>query len=371
MTASHTSDPRSPRVLINGRFLSQSLSGVQRHALEMTRALAAHDYEPLVAAPRDARIPDELAPFTRRIGGLRGHAWEQRDLASFAGLHRAPLWSPGNTGPIRVTRQLVTLHDMFPYRFPEYHSHAFRAWYRLLQRALARRGVRFAAVSQYTRDEVVRVLGVPPERVAIVPGGVGAQFRPIERAVTERTVLRLGLPRRYVLALAVASRRKNLARLVDAWRVVRAADDGIELVLAGGTVDRRIGRYVLPDRASLELQGVRVLDHIPETDLPAVYGAATALVMPSLAEGFGLPPLEALCCGTPIVVSANSALVEMFAQLGASLVDPYSVRSIAEGIRRVLASPDAYRPADPAAISSRHSWSQSAERLIAALAAFD
>ena len=113
------------------------------------------------------------------------------------------------------------------------------------------------------------------------------------------------------MALAVASRRKNLTRLMDAWQVVRAGDDGIELVLAGGTVDRRLGRYVLPDRASLELQGVRVIDHIPEADLPAVYSAATALVMPSLAKGSGLPPLEALCCGTPIVVSANSALVEL------------------------------------------------------------
>jgi glycosyltransferase involved in cell wall biosynthesis len=371
MIESHTGDPRSPRVLINGRFLSQSLSGVQRHALEITRALAARDYDILVAAPRDARIPDELAPFTRRIGGMRGHTWEQRELASFAGLHPAPLWSPGNTGPIRVARQLVTLHDMFPSRFPEYHSHAFRAWYRVLHRALAHRGVHFAAVSQYTRDEVIRVLGVAPERVAIVPGGVGAQFRPIERAIADRTVQRLGLPHRYVIALAVASRRKNLARLVDAWHAVRAGDDGIELVLAGGTVDQRLGSYALPDRASLERQGVRVVDHIAEADLPAVYSAATALVMPSLAEGFGLPPLEALCCGTPIVVSANSALIETFGQLGASLIDPYNIQSIAEGIMRVLASPAAYRPADPAAIRNQHSWSKSAGRLIAALAAFD
>ena len=166
---------------------------------------------------------EEIAPFTHRIGRTRGHAWEQRDLASFAGMHRAPLWSPGNTGPIRVARQLVTLHDLFPYRFPDYHSRTFRIWYRTLHRALALRGVRFAAVSQYTRDEIVSLLGVAPERIAIVPGGVGPQFRPIERAVCERTVLRLGLPRRYVMALAMASQRKNLERLVEAWHLVRAA----------------------------------------------------------------------------------------------------------------------------------------------------
>ena len=362
---------RSPRVLINGRFLSQPLSGVQRHALEITRALVARDYDILVAAPPDARIPDELTPFTRRIGGMRGQAWEQRDLASFAGLHSAPLWSPGNTGPIRVRRQLVTLHDLFPYRFPEYHTRAFRVWYRTLHRTLTLRGVRFAAVSQYTRDEIISLLGVAPERVAIVPGGVGAQFRPIARAAAERSALRLGLPRRYVMTLAVASQRKNLARLVDAWHLVRAGNQGIELVLAGGTVGRRVSGYALPDRAWLEARGVRVVDHIPEADLPAVYNAATTLVMPSLAEGFGLPALEALCCGTPIVVSANSALVETFGQLGASLVDPYNVRSIADGIMRVLASPATYRPADPAAIGRQHAWSESAGRLIAALAEFD
>ena len=184
---------RSPWLLINGRFLSQSLSGVQRHALEITRALVARDCDVLVAAPHDARIPEEIAPFTHRLGRTRGHTWEQRDLASFAGMHRAPLWSPGNTGPIRVARQLVTLHDLFPYRFPDYHSRTFRIWYRTLHRALALRGVRFAAVSQYTRDEIVSLLGVAPERVAIVPGGVGPQFRPIERAVCERTSAATGI----------------------------------------------------------------------------------------------------------------------------------------------------------------------------------
>ena len=370
MNGARIGSSRSPSLLINGRFLSQSLSGVQRHALEITRALAARDFDVLVAAPHDARIPEEIAPFAHRLGRTRGHTWEQRDLASFAGLHRAPLWSPGNTGPIRVARQLVTLHDLFPYRFPDYHSRRFRIWYRTLHRALALRGVHFAAVSQYTRDEIVSLLGVAPERVAIVPGGVGPQFRPIERAVCERTVLRLGLPRRYIMTLAAASQRKNLARLVHAWHLVRATDQGIELVLAGGTVSRRVSGRPLPDRAWLKTQGVHAVDHIPEADLPAVYSAARALVMPSLAEGFGLPALEALCCGTPIVVSANSALVEMFGQLGASLIDPYDVRSIADGIARVLASPAAYRPADPAAINRGHSWSESAGRLVDALAAF-
>jgi glycosyltransferase involved in cell wall biosynthesis len=371
MIESRTTGSHSPRVLINGRFLSQPLSGVQRHALEITRALAARDYDMLVVAPPDARIPEELTPFTRRIGANRGHAWEQRDLASFAGSHCVPLWSPGNTGPIRVTRQLVTLHDLFPYRFPEYHSRAFRVWYRTLHRALTLRGVRFAAVSQYTRDEIVSVLRVAPERIAIVPGGVGDRFRPVEPSLADATVQRLGLSRRYVMTLAAASQRKNLVRLIEAWQLVRAGDQGIELVLAGGTVGRRISGYALPDRAWLETRGVRAVDHIAEADLPAVYSAATALVMPSLAEGFGLPALEALSCGTPIVVSANSALVETFGQLGASLVDPYEVRSIADGIMRVLRSPDAYRPGDPAAIGRQHAWSQSAECLITALTAFD
>ena len=371
MIESRVKGPRSPLVLVNGRFLSQALSGVQRHALEMTRALVAGGYDVVLAAPPDARIPDELVPFACRIGRLRGQAWEQRDLASFAGSHGAPLWSPGNTGPVRVKRQLVTLHDLFPYRFPDFHSRAFRIWYRSLHRALVLRGVRFAAVSQYTRDEIVSLLGVTPERVAIVPGGVTPEFRPIAKPVADRTALRLGLPPRFVMTLAAASRRKNLERLVDAWQLVRVRDQGIELVLAGGTVDRRLSRYALPDRAWLAGRGVRAVEHIPEADLPAVYNAATALAMPSLAEGFGLPALEALCCGTPVVVSANSALVETFGQLGASLVDPYDVRSIADGIMRVLGSPSVYRPADPAAIARQHAWSESAGRLIAALDAFD
>ena len=224
---------------------------------------------------------------------------------------------------------------------------------------------------QYTRDEIVSLLGVAPERVAIVPGGVGAQFRPITKAIADPTVLRLGLPRRYVMTLAAASQRKNVARLVEAWRLVRAGDEGIELVLAGGTVGRRLSDYALPDRAWLARQGVRAVDHIPEADLPAVYNAATALVMPSLAEGFGFQRLRHCAAAPRLSYRRIRHWSRPSGNSEPALIDPYDVRSIAGGIMRVLASPAAYRPADPAAISKQYAWSESAACLITALAAFD
>jgi glycosyltransferase involved in cell wall biosynthesis len=354
-------------LVVNGRFLSQELSGVQRYALELTRALVASGADLRVACPADVTIPEELSDVTVRVGHLRGHAWEQRELPAFARSQGSPLWSPGNTGPVVYRRQLVTLHDMFPYSFRQFHTRAFRLWYRAVHRGLALRRVRFAAVSAYTRDEIVRYLGVPAESISIVPNGIGERFRRVEESAAREVAGRLGFPPRYVLSLGAASGRKNIDRLIAAWSQVRQAYPGVELVLAGGTPPARIFAASRSSGEGRLADGVRRVERIPEGDLPAIYSAADALVMPSLAEGFGLPPLEAAACGTPIVVSGNSALVEVFGPAGAVLVDPYSIDSIAHGVMEALGAPSSIAAPDRARLVSGYSWSRSAERLMVAL----
>ncbi|HET6175234.1 MAG TPA: glycosyltransferase family 1 protein [Gaiellales bacterium] len=362
---------RLDELLINGRFLTQPLSGVQRYGLELSSELAGRDLEVVIATPRGAPVPPKLRPFVRELGTRGGHSWEQCDLARLAARGSAVLWSPGNTGPVATQRQLVTLHDMFVFRFPSHHTRSFRVWYKTLHRLLVQRGVSFAAVSQYTRDEISNTLGVDPDKIAIVPDGVSERFRLLDRAQARVTAQRMGLFGRYALCLAVASERKNLGRLIDAWRVVRTTSPDVQLVLAGGASFKRLYGYSLPELNVLEPLGVRVVEHVPEADLPAIYSAAELVVMPSLAEGFGLPALEALACGTPVVVSANSALVENFASLGGVLVDPYSAASIASGLLRVLRERAAYAPHDPSGIAEAYSWPRAADRLLEALARVD
>lgn len=355
-------------MLVNGRFLSQSLSGVQRYGLEVTTALVARGSNVRVLCPPGSTVPAHLRHVTTSLGSMTGHAWEQRELAACARARGSVLWSPGNTGPVTVARQIVTVHDMFPYSFPQHHQRSFRSWYKVMHRGLVFRGARFAAVSLYTRDEITRYLRVPAEEIFLVPNGVGTRFQTIDRAVARESVARLGIRGRFVLALGTASARKNFTRLADSWRLVRRRFPDVELVLAGSAGNSRIFDHSQPDERLTPGDGVRRVGHVSDADLPAIYGAAEALVMPSLAEGFGLPPLEALACGTPIVVSANSALVEMFAPVGAVLVDPYSIESIAGGVICALDAAQAVGQRNVSALIAEYTWSRAAERLLAAVA---
>jgi alpha-1,3-rhamnosyl/mannosyltransferase len=191
---------------------------------------------------------------------------------------------------------------------------------------------RIIAVSHATKDDVVKHLGVDPERVAVVPLAVDASFRPLPRADVDAALAPLGLAHGgYLLFLGTREPRKNLGRLLDA--VIRAGADVGPLVLAGadgwGTDELR------PRIAELARQGrVRPLGYVPEALRPPLLSGARVFVYPSLYEGFGLPPLEAMASGTPVITSNVSALPETVGE-AALLIDPLDVDALAGAIRRL------------------------------------
>lgn len=301
------------------------MTGVERYASEV-----------LARFTDRARV---IAP-SRPADGLRGHAWEQLVLPRLAG-REALLWSPANTGPLAVRRQVVTIHDVSPLDHPEWFERRFAAWYRWLLPRLARRVRRIITDSVFSKARIVDRLDVPEEHVVPIACGVAGRFAPATPDAVEAVRARHALGRPYVLTVGSLQPRKNLPALFDAWTRLRRTTTGgldLDLVVAGaGRANfRSRGLAAVPD-------GVRLMGFVDDEELPALYTGALCVVLPSRYEGFGLTALEAMACGTPLVIAAGTATSEVTG--GAALeVDAASGEAIAGAIER-LRSDEALRAA--------------------------
>ncbi len=308
------------QIALNARFYVHRPTGMQRYAVEMCRRFSEH--------------LDPVRP-VKALRGPAGHLWEQIYLPS--AVHGRLLWSPNNTGPLAIGRQVCTIHDLIPIDRPEWFSPRFSSWYRWLLPRLAKRVRHLIAISEYTKQRIVERLGVPPEKVTVIPNGFDQRFSPRGATEIENVRQALGLPDRpYLLCVGSLEPRKNLLRLLRAWRkVVESTAGDVELVVAGAVASSRVFGSVsldpLPPRTHFT-------GYVSDEHLPALYSGALALIYPSLYEGFGLPPLEAMACGTPVVTSNGTSLPEVVAD-SAVLVDPENVASIAAGIQQILSNP--------------------------------
>jgi glycosyltransferase involved in cell wall biosynthesis len=227
---------------------------------------------------------------------------------------------------------VVSVHDMSLTLLPECHTLKKRLLTSSLVPAVARGARRVLVPSESTKRDVVRLLGIDPGRIRVIPYAASGVFRPVssDAATVE---LRHGVRCPFFLYVGTLEPRKNLARTLRAFARVAPSLPEHSFVLAG----QRGWKYqeVLAEAARPELAGrVRFLDYLPEQDLPALYGAATAFVYPSLYEGFGLPVVEAMACGVPVITSRSSSLGEVAGD-AARLVDPASEAELAEALLAV------------------------------------
>jgi alpha-1,3-rhamnosyl/mannosyltransferase len=236
------------------------------------------------------------------------------------------------THPVRRAKRVVSIHDLTVMLFPQWHpADRLREMHAGLRKS-AMAADRIIAVSRYTKNDIVKHLGVEPGRVAVVPLAVDPALQPLPRDEIDAALAPLGLAHgTYLLFLGTIEPRKNVGRLLDAMNA--AGPDVGPLVLAGGL---GWGNEALSPRiAALARQGrVRAFGYVPELLRVRLLAGARALVYPSLYEGFGLPPLEAMTCGTPVITSAVSSLPEVVGD-AALLVDPLDVDELAGAIKRL------------------------------------
>jgi glycosyltransferase involved in cell wall biosynthesis len=321
-------------VCINGRFLTQRVTGVQRYAretlLELDRALANSSPSGrrwLLLAPRNTVFPALERIECRHVGRLTGHAWEQLELPRFsrAGL----LLSFCSTGPLFKKHQIITVHDASVCRVPEAFSWRFRWWYRLVIRRVVARAPRTLAVSDFAASEIVRWFGGERERISVTTEG----WQHLSRCAADSSILaehglRAG---RYVLAVSSPTPNKNFGL------VLRAAEDlageDVQFAIAGAADPKVFAAHALP------ASRVKSLGYVSDAQLKALYEHALCFVFPSRYEGFGIPPLEAMSCGCPVIAANIDAVSEVCGR-AAEYFDPADHEMLAAQIRELARAGD-------------------------------
>jgi glycosyltransferase involved in cell wall biosynthesis len=305
-------------IALNARAAARpELGGVERWTRELaTRLPTLGDYEVI-------RPPAALSH-------RAGHAWEQVVLPRRA--RRASLLlNPANLAPLAFPRNAVVIHDAAALRHPQWYSPLYARCQRAALPAIAKRARVVITVSEFSKRELGELLGVDAH---VVPGGVDRRFQP--SADPEPAKVALGLIRPYVLTVASRTARKNLASLDATAR--RLGHDGIDLVAAGGQ------RPQFRDDGATS-GGPRALGHVPDAHLPGLYAGASAFVLPSWHEGFGLTCLEAMACGVPVVAADAGALPETCGD-AARYADPADPDEIATQVLAAIGD-DRLREAGP------------------------
>lgn len=322
-------------------------AGLGRYAASLAHALLAlgTPFAGFINDPRENHLRPPLSELPMHTAHLARKRWRLRAAASYFG---GPSLNQAFNGvtlfhatehllpKITHTRGVFTLHDVAYLLFPKYHLFQNRIYLSVMMPRFLARADAVICVSENTRRDALRFYRLNPDKVHVIPEGVEPHFRPdlpIERRAAVRAKYRL--PERFILYVGTIEPRKNLATLLDAYAALRAQSPEIGLVVAGGK-----GWLYESFFERLHLLGlenvVTLTGYVPEADLPALINCAEVFAYPSVFEGFGLPPLEAMACGVPVICSNASSLPEVVGE-GGVLLPPTETSAWKEALERLLA----------------------------------
>ncbi|HTO13365.1 MAG TPA: glycosyltransferase family 1 protein [Candidatus Binatia bacterium] len=333
------------RLGIDGRELREGVrTGIRRYVVEVVRAAVARGLVCVVYGDRGARLPPTSSAVRPVVlGGSWTQWWDQVALPRALRRDRVDVFlSPYYKRPLRTPcPAVITIHDLYFIGYPGRRRLLRDRVLTALARAYARGAAAIVADSEHSRQAIVTRLGLPAERVAVIPVGLGREFVATLPSPAQRDRYRLGP--RYVLYVGNFLPHKNLPCLLRAWSALPPTIRGTHrLILAGGDRGGRPALEALARTLGVSA-GVGFAGLVADEDLPAVYGGAAALVLPSLEEGFGLPALEAMACGAPVIASQRGALPEVVGDAGV-LIDPERDDALTAALTRVLGD-DAARAA--------------------------
>jgi glycosyltransferase involved in cell wall biosynthesis len=329
------------QLAVNARVTGFTIGGQQRVTAEILKRLG----------------PAEIIKPSHPLNGIKGHLWEQTVLPMLAA--GKILWSPSATGPLALRRQVLTLHDVAFFDVPDYFTPAFVGFYKALLPRLVKRVAKVVTVSEFSRQRIAATLGLDPSAIAVIPNGVSSQFRPYAPDEIAATCKALDLPPRYFLLQATSDRRKNLARVLAAWtEIVPKLPEDLWLVVSGDLARAHVFGAQGPIAATPRM---RSLGYVEESVIGPLTAGAEVFLFPSLYEGFGLPIIEAMACGAPVLTSAATATQEV-AGGAALLVDPTQEADIAQGLLALAGDPQlrGRLGAQGRAHATRFSWDDAA-----------
>lgn len=342
-----------PRICIEASPALQQQAGLGRYTAGLLRGLLElepqADYALAYNLSRQVEVPRDLAHLPCYAFPHGNKPWRLRTAASyfgplamdrdFSGSHL--YHSTGHLLPrLRTMRTVFTLHDVIPFLFPEHHLWQNKIFFEIMLPRFLQQADAIIAVSRNTKRDALRVLNLPPDKIHVIPEGIDSQFAPVTDPHQLAAVRqRYSLPQRFVLTVGTLEPRKNHTMLLHAFGALVAAEPDVVLAIAG-----KRGWLYHDFLTALENSGlephVRLLDHVPDTDLPALLSAASVFAFPSLYEGFGLPPLEAMACGAPVLCSTAASLPEVVGE-GGWLVNPLLPAEWTRAMQRLLTEPEA------------------------------
>jgi glycosyltransferase involved in cell wall biosynthesis len=351
---------RAARIYLNGRFLTQPVTGVQRFARELISALSdcadseiSESIE--ILAPPGVGMATYAGFRVRTVGRFSGHLWEQLELPWHA--RRGWLVSLCNTAPLLKRQQLVVIHDAAVFAVPAAYTWAFRTWYRVLFLLMSRMVRLRFTVSNFSRRELATYLRLAPNMLGLLSEGGEHVLREVaDVSVLKRHHL---TARPFALAVSSTSPHKNFAMAVRAFELLSDLD--CDLVVAGGANPR-----VFAGASGLG-ENVKHLGYVTDAELRALYEGALCLIYPSVYEGFGLPPLEAMVCGCPVIASNAASLPEVCGA-AALYCDAQDPACIAAAVRALAADPALREQLRGRARqrAAEYGWKNGAQRLLQA-----
>jgi glycosyltransferase involved in cell wall biosynthesis len=359
-------------IYINGRFLTQNRTGVQRYSREVVTSIdrllqqndcpqLLRDAEWVLLAPPGATCDLDLNRIEfRKVGKGDGHPWEQTYLAKHS--WSGKLLSPASSGPIWHPRQIVVLHDAGIYNAPAGYSKRYRILHRVLDRFLARRA-RIATVSHFSQAELGRCLRIPVKRILLAPNGTD-HLRTVspDASVVERLGLEAG---KYFVTLGLSTANKNIPLAIEAFRLLARPDS--RLVVIGKGSSRVFGSLALQAN-----QGVIFTGRLTDEEVTGLLRSAAALLFPSRYEGFGIPSLEAMLHGCPVIASTAPGIMEVCGD-AALHFHPDNAEMLQDLMRRILDNPDIADTMRRRGLSrpDKYRWDATAAVFIEALAKLD
>jgi glycosyltransferase involved in cell wall biosynthesis len=375
------------RLAVNAWFWDRPTTGSGQYTRRLVEGIAAlaPEVEVHLIAPgprwfRTTRFEFQSSgPFQLGAGPSRPNAdrltkvWFEQVAFPRACAHldadvaHVPYWAP----PLRPgAPAVITIHDLIPLLLPEYRGGLMHRLYTSLASAAARNAAMVLTDSEASRRDIVAHLGLPAERVRAIPLAAGERFRPESAADDVAIRERYGLPKRYLLYLGGFDRRKNVVTALRACRRVRSSiGSGCPLVIAGRLPEQDSGFAPDPRRLAreegLDERFVRFIGFVDEAHKPAVYRGAVAFIFPSRYEGFGLPPLEAMACGIPVVGSEAASLPEVIGN-GGLLLPPDDAAGMADALIRLVLDDDfrARMSQQALAQASGFSWKRTARQTL-------
>lgn len=352
----------SRTIYIEGRFTTQRLTGVQRYAGEITRALdrivgaEAPSLRIVLLQPREGASLGLHHIEERRIASGGSHAWTQFHFLRAA--RRGVALSLASSGPVLHRRQVVVIHDAAIYRHPDFYSKSYRVLHKTLGQMLAKTAT-IATVSEFSRGELAQFLKVPAARIVVAPNG----SEHLQIAPDRQIVDKLGLAGRpFFLVLGSLTTNKNLAVVIRA--LAHLPGNAARIVAVGDVNDGIFGKLSIAPNPDFLMPG-----RLSDAEIAGLMGSARALIFPSIYEGFGIPPLEAMTHGCPVLASTAPAVMEVCGD-AADYFPAHDDTALAGLLRKVLSDHDgSWRSERVRAGAERvghFSWEASARTLLAA-----